>query len=225
VFLEKYWRKFICRGVFKMNRKKLLWKWLGMAVVLVCSSSVWAGFTDGFESGLGGWTTSGQVQTVDYEYPRNLGLSNDWLPTKGNYFASLWSTDNADATSAELSRTFDGVAGETLQFDYYFDLNDADMSEGPVSGSDWARADLSGYTLFEKDELTAGWQTRTYVLPDTRTYTLTFSAFDADGTFESVLGVDRISLGSASVVPAPGALLLGAIGLGTIGGLRKKGYL
>lgn len=207
-----------------MNKKRSAWKQLGMAAVLMCSSGVWAAFTDGFESGLGDWTATGPVQTVTDEYPRNLGLSDSWLPTEGSYFASLWSTDYIDS-SATLSRSFDGVAGETLLFNYYFDFNDSDLPEGPISGSDWAKAELSGATLFEEYNLTKGWQTLAYVLPDTKSYTLTFSIFDYDGTYESTLGVDRVSLGQSSVVPVPGAALLGILGVTAVGWFKRRGSL
>jgi len=208
----------------QMNKKRLAWKQLGMVAVLVCSSGVWAAFTDGFEGGLGGWTTTGQVQTVEDEYARNLGLSDFWLPTEGRYFASLWSTDWIDS-GATLSRSFEGIAGETLLFDYYFDFNDADLPDDPVPGLDWAKADLSGVSLFESYTLTNGWQTLTYVLPETKSYTLTFSISDWDGTFESVLGVDRVSVGQASVVPVPGAALLGMLGVMAAGWLKRRGSL
>jgi len=207
-----------------MNKKRLLWKQFCMVAVLMCSSGAWAAVTDSFESGLSDWTAIGQVQTVTDEYTRNSGLSGFWYPTDGSYFASLWSTDSGQFQNAQLSRSFDGVAGETLSFDYYFDLNDGDAGgpEAPVSNSDWAKAELSGVTLFEAYSLTGGWQTLSYVLPETKTYQLIFSANDMDGTFESVLGVDRFSVGEVSVVPAPGAIALASIGVMMVQWLRRK---
>jgi hypothetical protein len=212
----------------QMNKKRLIWKWLGMAAVLACSSSVWAGFTDGFESGLGGWTATGYVQAVTSEYARNLGLGDfEWLPTEGDYFASLWSGydgnfDNIpDYDQAHLSRSFEGIAGETLEFDYFFDFNDSDITE-----SDWAKAALDGVDLFEAFDTTSGWVTFEYVLPETKTYELTFSVFDQDGFFESILGVDRVSVGQAGppdgVIPAPAAILLAGMGTGLVGWLRRR---
>lgn len=210
--------------------KKLILKWLGMAAVLVCSSSVWAAFTDSFESGLGGWTFSGPVQAVQSEYARDFlaGAGGDWLPTDGAWFASLWSTDSAGTDSSEMSRTFDGLAGESLSFDYYFDFGDFDASDTAMAVLSWSGGNS---TLFEyntpgnelSDDENIGWTSIAFTLPDSGLYTLTFSMFDSYGSFESVMGVDKVRLGQGTpVIPAPGALLLGLIGVSTFGALRKK---
>lgn len=211
-----------------MNKKKLVLKWLGMAAVLVCAPSVWAAFTDGFESGLGDWTYSGQVQAVQSEYARDFlaPAGGDWLPTEGLWFASLWSTDSAGGDSSEMSRTFDGIGGEVLQFDYYFDFGDFAASDAATAVLSWS---TGSSTLFEyntpghelADDQNVGWTHIAFTLPDSIAYTLTFSVWDSFGSFESVLGVDRVSTGQA-VVPTPGAILLGIIGISTYGVLRKK---
>lgn len=104
-----------------MKKNKIVQIGLGITVVLACSSSVWAGFTDGFESGLGAWTIMGKVQVVTSEAPRDSTLTNPWLPTEGTHFASLWS--GSDTIVTTMGRRFDGNVGDMLQFDYYFNLN------------------------------------------------------------------------------------------------------
>ncbi len=209
-----------------MNKKSVM-RWLAMVGLLMGSSGAWAAFTDGFETGLGGWTASGPVQAVEFEYARNLGLNGNWLPTEGAYFASLWTTDSDAYASSQMSRSFEGIAGDYLRFDYYFDFNDADLpeTESPTAQWDRAMAELSSadgtIELFDRSSTTSGWLTLSYQLPKTQTYELRFSAFDWDGTFESILGVDRVSVG-ATIIPAPGALLLVGAGTCVVGWLRRK---
>ena len=202
---------------------------LGIAVVL-CGSTATADLAvnGGFETGdLTGWTTTGAVQVVTDEYPRDMlgliqapfTLSGDWEPTEGSYFASLWSTDNdwqAPSTLSQLSQTFTTPdPGYRVEFDYYFDFGD-------FLAADTATATLTGpsgpVTLFEYntapanellDDENVDWTHIIAPLPTAGTYILEFTITDLDGTWESVLGVDAVS-----VVPVPGAFLLGAIGLG-----------
>ena len=57
------------------------------------------------------------------------------------------------------------------------------------------------------DDQNIDWTTVSVWLPSAGTYTLGFEIQDSIGAFESILGVDDVS-----VVPTPGAFLLGAIG-------------
>ncbi len=73
---------------------------LGATIVFCCSTANADLMNGGFESGLTGWTATGAVQAVNFEFSRDfLGLSQApasgfWYPTEGGYFASLWSTDS-----------------------------------------------------------------------------------------------------------------------------------
>ena len=67
------------------------------------------------------------------------------------------------------------------------------------------------------DDENIDWTTVSVSLPTAGTYTLGFEISDYDpvfGSFESILGVDNVS-----VVPLPSALVLGSLGLGVAGSL------
>ena len=216
---------------------------LGIAVVLCGSTANADVINGGFEDGVlldpgvrdlaPGWTAAGADPSfyggptaVDFEVSRDWMAipppAPDWTATEGDYFASLWSTDGW-MTSSTLSQPFTAPAGYRVEFDYFFDFGDFVDLPGVPMFSDWAQGTLSwsggGATLFEHNFLgtmadgeNIGWTTVSYVLPATATYTLEFACYDGllmPGVFESILGVDDVS-----VVPVPGAVLLGAIGLG-----------
>ena len=200
---------------------------LTVAVVL-CGSRARADIL-GFESGdLSGWTATGVVQAVQWELSRDfLGLtqapaSGFWDPTQGSYFASLWSTDGWGTDTATLTRTFStptwAGGNARVQFDYFYDFGDIVPFEDP------ARIyviDSLGNSVFDMtindpfagtglgDDQNIDWTTLSVNLPSAGTYTLGFEIMDSIGAFESILGVDNVQ-----VVPVPGAVLLGAIGLG-----------
>jgi hypothetical protein len=181
-----------------------------------------------------GWTATGADPSflggpvaIESEVSRDWSSptpASDWTATEGNYFASLWSTDSMGTDYSTLSQTFTTPdPGYLLEFDYFFDFGDLNFQQGTPEMGDWAEGTLSwsggSAVLFEHnytgdlaDEENIDWTTVSYVLPDAATYTLEFAIYDGldmPGAFESILGVDNVS-----VVPAPGAFLLGVIGLG-----------
>ncbi|RMF86211.1 MAG: hypothetical protein D6744_00090 [Planctomycetota bacterium] len=177
-----------------------------------------------FETGdTSGWTAFGNVFVRDREQPRDFlpPQAPDWTATDGTLFASLWSTDNAGGPPiATLHQSFDAPAGAFLFFDYFFDYGDAPPNRDVATGELFL-PNNQVVTLFEHNstghELPAGanvgWTTVFYELPFTGRYTLSFVLTDADGDFESLLGVDNVS-----VVPEPAS----ALGLLPLAGLLRR---
>lgn len=202
---------------------------VSVAVLFCLAMPVQADITNGgFEAGLTGWSSAGTVSATTFEMARDLVPTPDWLPTQGSYFASLWSTDSAGSNASAMSQTFFANAGDVLSFDSFFDFGDF---APPLGAYDTAQAvvawDGVAPRVFEfntpghelGDFANVGWNSYSFVLPETGGYTLTFSIADGNGVFESILGVDNVKV---TAVPAPGAILLGAIGLSLVGAVRKR---
>jgi len=201
-----------------------------LAVLILAAGSVQADLTNGgFETGdFTGWTTSvpgGASALVTTAHMEGVG-NTIWTPTEGSYFARL-KTDGGSSWCT-LSQSFAAPSGYVVSFDYFFDWGDYhsydDQSYGRLLGSTGATVNEffhwgQGGTLMGANYSNVGWSSQSYTLTASGTYTLMFGICNAyDSVNDSYMGIDN-----ASVVPVPGAVLLGILGLGVVGvKLRKK---
>lgn len=166
----------------------------------------------GFETGdFTDWSAFGPAYVREWEMSRDFvpPIHDDWAPTEGTYFASLWSYDPALGSNAYLSTTFHGEAGQVLSFDYFFDFGDVEPNYDSATATLVVGADQ--VTLFEWNtpghelgtDINIDWTGVSHTLTQTGNYTLNFRVSDANIGFESILGVDNVSL-----VPEPSSVAL-----------------
>lgn len=202
----------------------------------------------GFETGnFTGWTTTGNasIQTSAFGSGPTEGTFEALLSTGGFTVpdfsleaflglapGSLDNLGNGNATSGSAIRqTFLAEAGEILTFDWNFLTNE--FTDPSNFFNDFSFVSLS--VLSELGDTTSifmnsltpfsqetGFQTFSFTIPTTGTYTLGIGATDvADSIVDSGLLVDNVQLTS---VPEPtstlGVLALGAFGAGSL--LKRK---
>jgi len=189
----------------------------------------------GFETGnFTGWTLSANA---------NIGQGNQrawvvtgyssWTPAEGSYFAEL-KTDG-DLSYCTLSQSFTAATGDSLSFEYFFDYGDSgdwdDASYGKLLNATGGTVHTfffwgEGGTLLDDNEKVPSlgeWSLETYTFTADGTYTLTFGiSNDGRASFDSYMGVDDAKLTTPGVIPAPGAIVLGSIGVGLVGWLRRR---
>lgn len=152
--------------------------------------------------------------------------TTSWAATDGRFFALLKPDGPQAATS--LYQSFYAPAGYTLTFDYFWDSQDWKPFNDTATGTLLAGAGLGGATvstLFSESVNSdptnywgTPWTTVSYTFASSGTYTIVFGINNGlDSIYDSYLGIDDVKL-----IPAPGAMLLGTIGVGFVGWLRRR---
>jgi hypothetical protein len=208
--------------------------------LMLAVSSAQAGLTNGsFETGdLTGWPTivpaGGSVSVVTNHadsgtYPVAPFVptgTTSWAPTDGSYFALL--KPDGPQSWTLLGQVFYAPAGYTLTLDYFWDSQDWDPFDDMAGGRILAGAGLGGSivsNLFLESVNSdpanywgTPWTTVSHTFATSGTYTLVLGIKNSiDSIYDSYLGIDNVKL-----IPAPGAILLGSIGIGLVGWLRRR---
>lgn len=220
-----------------------------LAFVFLVAGSVRAGFINGsFENGLNDWSIivppgSSVSAVVSHTDPMtNVGGdgpivygTTSWAPTDGSMFA-LVKTDGPGSLT-QLYQSFYAGAGATLSFDYFWDSQDYAPFDDTGTGTLLAGMGTGGplvATLFSHnigsnltgpgggtdpgDFYGTPWTSVSYVIANPGVYTLLITNMNGlDSILDSYVGIDNVN-----VIPAPGAILLGSIGVGLISWLRRR---
>jgi len=211
-----------------------------VAGLMLAASSAQANLTNGsFETGdLTGWSAivppGASISVVTNHadtgtYPvapfAPTGITN-WAPTDGSNFALL--KPDGPQTITRLYQSFYAPAGYTLTFDYFWDSQDYKPFNDKAGGRILSGAGLGGPVVTNLFVETVNsdpvnywgtpWTTVSYTFASSGTYTLVFGIKNVlDPNLDSYLGIDNVKL-----IPAPGAILLGSIGIGLVGWLRRR---
>jgi hypothetical protein len=224
----------------KMYRIGLLALMVAFSAFL--SGQALAGLTNGsFETGdLTGWTAaktggSGYSASVVSSHTSATGSPPmSWSPTDGSWFALLKPpTGNQEM---ELYQSFTApAAGDKLGFDFFWDGETANLSNGEINsarariltgsgtGGTPVGSDLFAFDTTKADTAWASFSKSMSALGLTQgsAYTLLFEIINNKGNGnDSYLGIDNVALvpdPPVSPVPLPAGVLLGMLGLSVAG--------
>jgi len=209
-----------------------------IAGLMFANTSSQANLTNGsFETGdITGWTAvlpvGGSASVVtDYSEPTPSATgTTSWVPTDGSYFTVL-KTDGPGSMS-KLYQSFYASPGASLSFDYFWDSGDFNPFNDITTGKLLLDVGTNGpveSTLFSNSVNTdpadywgTPWIPVSYQFTTGGTYTLLIEiSNDGDNSFDSYVGIDNAQV----TIPAPGAVLLGGIGMSLVGWMRRRRIL
>jgi hypothetical protein len=185
----------------------------GLAAPSVLFSDNFNSETPGFDHTPSQWTVSdGTVDII------GDGTSWAWLPVGNGYYVDLDGTTVAPGVMT-TGISFDLLPGFTYKLTFDLAGNQGLGNHWTASASDTVRVSIGSmqwdYTVLKLDPLT--------------TYTVAFGVAAPVTTYLSFVNLTNLDQQGAlldnvllTVVPAPGAVLLGGLGIGLIGWLRRR---
>jgi hypothetical protein len=164
----------------------------------------------GFESGdFSGWSKVNVGNWYDSTDKVTSNESGIVGPEEGNYFATFSNWDYQG--DAGITQTASTTPGQTYLLSFWF------IDTGGIAEKSHFEITWNGNLLRDfSNENVPSWTNYTFSVTGTGSDVVTFMGYD-----DAWNGLDNISL-TPTTIPAPGAILLGSIGVGLVGWLRRR---